>query len=336
MYKSTQQILITGVYRTGTEYITQLLNNHPDLSSTMYTVNFMRFCYDRYNPIYEKKNYTKLIKETADRIKERWNKKLDSKNIIDYCNTIKKVDYGVLYDLIMHDLFLKNSTVNCWAEKTQLVWTKIPDFLNMFPNGKAIHIMRDPRSVLASFKKYTYAPSPAYLGAIFNCFGSMKLALKYNKKYDNYKFVKYEDVMSSPEKTVIDIFKFLNLSYNHDLLSEDRWVDATGKPWGHNSAFMKNPEKKQKFDKKESVNRWKKNLEDWEIALCEKVCGDLMGKFDYKLSDIKMDWKEYLKPVFTDDNITHFFRLWFVKGEGVEQFPTDPLKPENWTENLIK
>ena len=35
------------------------------------------------------------------------------------------------------------------------MWREIPTFIGMLPNAKAIHIIRDPRSVLASFKKYT-------------------------------------------------------------------------------------------------------------------------------------------------------------------------------------
>ena len=75
-------------------------------------------------------------------------------------------------------------TVHSWADKTQLVWTRVPDFLDMFPNGKVIHIVRDPRNVMASFKKSTYAPEPAYISAAFNCYDSMKKGLFYRDNYD--------------------------------------------------------------------------------------------------------------------------------------------------------
>lgn len=334
MTRSDKQTLITGCYRTGTEYITLLLNNHPELSSTMYTVSFMRFCYDKYNPVDEESNYTRLLLDSQDRIRERWNRTLNTDEIIKYCKSVDTVDYGLLYDLMMSNLFLTDKKMR-WAEKTQLVWTKIPAFLEMFSDGNVIHIQRDPRSVLASFKNYTYAPPPAYLGAIFNCYGSMKLGLEYKKKYKRYKSVRYEDVMLSPEDTLIDIFDFLGLSHDHDLLSEEGWVDAHGDPWGHNSAFMKSHQKKQNFNKESSIKRWKKNLEEWEIALCEAICGDVMVDYDYELSDVKLDWRKYLKPIFSDDALNEFFRRWIVKGEGIEQFPTDPLKRENWTENVI-
>ena len=48
---STSQTLITGVYRTGTEYLTQLVNCHPNISATMYSVNIYRFVEGKYDPI---------------------------------------------------------------------------------------------------------------------------------------------------------------------------------------------------------------------------------------------------------------------------------------------
>ena len=108
MIRSYQQILVTGCYRTGTEYISLLLNNHPELSSTMYTVSFMRFCYDQYNPINEESNYLRLLSDSKVRIKERWNRTLNTDEIIDYCKSVDNVDYALLYDLMMSDLFLSD------------------------------------------------------------------------------------------------------------------------------------------------------------------------------------------------------------------------------------
>ena len=328
------QILITGCYRSGTEYVTQLLNNHPKLSATMYTVSFMRFCYDRFNPIDKKENYTRLISEAEQRIKQRWGKNLYGDRIIEYCNKVGSVTYALLYDLMMADLFLTEN-VRRWAEKTQLVWTKIPAFLAMYPDGKAINIIRDPRSVLASFKKVTYAPKPAYLGAVFNCCSSMQLSIQYQQEFGDSRFllVKYEDIIHNPESMVRRMFDFLGLSSDHDLISDKGWRNARGQPWIHNSAFHNKEKKQDVFDKQAALQRWKKHLDDWEIAFCEMINEDLMKHFGYELSGIQGDWETYLKHILVDEKITRYLHKWLTTGEGVEEFPTDPLKPENWAEN---
>ena len=75
-FQSDQQILITGCYRSGTDYSSVLINNHPNLVITTYTTSFMRYSFNRYNPINKKENYIALLKEAKKRIKVRWKKNL--------------------------------------------------------------------------------------------------------------------------------------------------------------------------------------------------------------------------------------------------------------------
>ena len=67
MYLSKKQILITGVYRSGTEYFSHLLNQHPEISSTMYRINALRFINNKKEK--NKINYNKLINDLSKRLK---------------------------------------------------------------------------------------------------------------------------------------------------------------------------------------------------------------------------------------------------------------------------
>ena len=55
-FKSEQQILITGCYRSGTDYSSILINNHPKVAITTYTTSFMRYSFNRYSPVSKKEN----------------------------------------------------------------------------------------------------------------------------------------------------------------------------------------------------------------------------------------------------------------------------------------
>ena len=328
--------LITGCYRSGTSYITQLLNNHPKLSATMHTVSFMRFCYLRYGQIDNLENLANLLNELCGRLKARWNIVLNKEVITKKCCE-EKITYARLYDIIMRELYCKGSIVQ-WAEKIQLVWTKIPDFLNMFPNGKAIHIIRDPRSVLASFKKYTYVPEPAYIGAVFNCLGSMQAALKYKKMFpNNHILIRYEDVASAPELQMRKIFDLIGYpaEQNINIIDSSDWQGIKGEKWRDNTAFAVSNDG---FNIEDSINRWKKHLTNEEISICEWICGPTMKQFGYKLSGIKaslFECGEVLKAMIKDAMISEMFENWAITGEGIERFPTDPLEPSNWEENAI-
>ena len=194
MITSKSQTLITGVYRTGSEYITQLVNCHPQVRATMYSVNVLRFIYGKYDLISQKENYNKALQDINERIQQRYDIHLDFEILLDTLNRLDEVTYGILYDTVMSSLYLKNPAVH-WAEKNQLLWREIPLFLDMMSNGKAILVIRDPRAVLLSFKHYTYAAPPAYLGAVFNCYDAMLTGIELQKTLspEQIKIVRYEE-----------------------------------------------------------------------------------------------------------------------------------------------
>lgn len=327
--ESETQVLLTGCYRTGSTYITNLLGNAPEFATEMHLTNFMRNCYGEYDPIGEEENYVSLVLDTAGLVRLRSGRTLAVHQVIDYCERLEGVTYGALYDAIMRDLITED--VPKWGEKIQLVWRQIPDFLEMFENGKALLIVRDPRSILASFKRFTYAPEPRYLGAIFNTLDAMQKGQEYvhGLPDDRIRIVAYEDVMREPIETVKSILTFLGLSTEHDLLSEEGWTDESGDPWNANSEFDDGTD----FDADAAINRWKGNLEEWEVALCERVTGEMMREYGYKLSDVSVPESEYLETLRSDPQIRHFFEKWQRDGNGVQQYPADPTEPENWAEN---
>jgi len=296
----------------------------------MYVTNFMRYYWGSYDPIDEVENYYQLVFDATMRTRRRWDRKIDAHRILDEVDRSESVDYALLYDLIMSDLLISEG-VHHWAEKIQLVWTKIPAFIDAFDNGRAILIIRDPRSVLASFKKFTYEPEPAYLGAIFNMLDVLQCAKTYSQQFSSDRFhtIRYEDIVYEPEETLKAAFDFLDLSADHDLLSEAGWTGASGGPWRTNSAYDND-----KFDKDAAVHRWKGNLEPWELSLCELIVGDEMAEFGYEPQEPDPPDKDTLDVLRTDPELSQYYTRWKETGEGVESYPSDPTDPDNWTENV--
>lgn len=331
---STSQTLITGVYRTGSEYIAQLVGCHPNISVSMYSVNLLRFVYGRYEPISDLVQCGRALNDLEQRLMSRYNLPIDREVIYRSLAESGRITYGTLYDAVMCSLYLREPAEH-WAEKNQLLWREIPSFLEMMPNGKAILVIRDPRSVLASFKRYTYAPPPAYLGAVFNCFDAMKHALKYQAELDPSRFllIRYEDVAEAPQEAANKIWRFLDLAGSHVIGSSEKWKDVYGKPWHANSSFHPNGDARP-FEIQNSINRWVTNLAPEEIALTEGICGDLMQQFGYELVCTSgVDWLSASKLFVNDSQIMEYFKLWSFHGEGIQAFPTDPHDPKNWRDN---
>lgn len=327
--QSKSQTLITGVYRTGSEYLTLLLDCHPNLSATMYRVNALRFTWSKYKKFTRKNDVKIAVCELNKRLKERYGIDLPEDVIVSIILN-KGMDIANFYDAIMSYLYLKDEVLN-WAEKCQLLWREIDLFLSLFANGKAIHIIRDPRSVLASFKNYTNFQYPACLGAIFNCFDSMKYAVSHKVNKDIY-VVKYEDILDDRDFVINSIWSFLGLSTGHEIdLSNAK--DAYGNPWFSNSSFEKNFSDSQ-FDKQRAKFGWHEKLNYDEISLTEYICGNLMQEFNYEISR-KPSSEKVIETFINslDNNSKKYFELW-KQGFGIQQFPANPILKETWDNHI--
>lgn len=329
MYLSKKQILITGVYRSGTEYFNILLNEHPEISSTMYRINLFRFIFEKYGK--KKINYPKLISDLAKRLKKKHNFILNEKK---YLKLIEGKNYGEIYDTLMSGIYL-NKNKRIWAEKNQLQWTKTNLFLNLLPNAYVIHILRDPRNVLASFKYMTYAKYPACLTSIFNSLDAMSNIVQNEKKLKKrFIYLKYEDLLQKPQETMNLIFKFLDIK-KIKINFKKKNFNYLGKKWKVNSSFQNNIENNSKFDIKKSLNSYKLHLNKKELFLTELVCGDLMKKFGYKLSKnrSKISKKEINKIIMSNKLLELGYNNWKKKKIGFEMFPNNPLNKKYWDKN---
>ncbi|CAN2048421.1 Sulfotransferase [Candidatus Magnetomoraceae bacterium gMMP-1] len=328
-------ILITGVFRSGTTLITQILKNHSNINIVYDSVNFMRFCYDKYNPISEFSNAEHLVLDLEKRILERWNFNVDSQGVLRNLKD-KKITYSFIYELIMKDIVLKNSEKSIWGEKTTLVWTKIDGFLNMFPNGRVIHVFRDPRGVVGSWKTFTHASGKDYLDAISNCISSMQYIEKQQKdyKYKRFYALKFEDLLINPESELKRLCKKLDLNFESKMLDTEQFTDKKGNKWHNNSIINRNiigisirP-----------ISIWKKNLKDWEIWLIEFFMSDLMTKYGYDLENLLLGNQIIEKIIYSFGNsklLTNFALTYLFQKKGYERFPTDPLNPKNWEEETV-
>lgn len=321
--KSKTQVLITGLYRSGTEYISNLIGSHSDLSSTMYHVNALRFIKGRFDPINKKNNYKLATKYVLERSLRRYGFGFDYDKVIAELDHEKKIDICNIYDVIMTNMHLASTRKNIWAEKCQLLWRECDYFVRNSKNGFAVHIIRDPRSVLASFKNFTSADHPLYLSSVFNSFDSLKYALEHQKS-SRIIVLKFEDVIKSEFEEVSKVWNKLGLSEKvNGVIDKSDWVDAYGKPWLSNSKSQKTAP--EKFDSNKAINQWENGLDANEISFVEDICGDLMTKFGYELSGLKNDNSLY-EVIHSNDYLNKTLKNCIEKNIGIQEFPEDPFK----------
>ena len=322
-------IFITGHWRSGTTLISRMLNNHKDICVTYDLVHFMRFSYKKYNPIKKESCTLQLVKDIAERIDYRYQIKLSVDEVM--LDIGGSYSYAVIYNAIMSSLLLRNTTMSIWGEKTNLAWRQIPNFLEMFPNGRVINIIRDPRAVLSSFKKFTNAPKNDYLDSILNSYDAMKTAIKYKEILNDKRYITvlYEKLVNDPRVVMEEICQKLQIEFSENMLDQKMFKDRYGKSWRSNSIDKDPPEGIYK----EALNKWIYELNDWEIFVCEKITSVFFKEFNYTESRKKLSINEMnralieiQKSKLCNEGLIRFL----LTGKSVQRYPTDPLNKESW------
>ena len=199
----------------------------------------------------------------------------------------------------------------------------------MFPNGKVILIVRDPRDIVCSFKKYTIAKKNDYLISLFNFVDLANYYSNFSKKIkEKIYLVKFADIKQKPEITIKKMCKFLKINFNKDMLDKKNFKDVAGKKWNPNEAYSFKGNLKFK-----TLNRWKLLLSDEDLFLCESIAKKQMKQMGFQLS--KKKFKKItklnaLEKIYSSKILNSSYQNWKITGEGTPMFPMDPTVPSNW------
>jgi len=329
-----QRIFITNTMRSGSSLLVNLLTVHSKILIMSDNVHFFRFMYKRYGPLCEKNLHFMLYCEKA-RLKYRLGIELNVEEIL---SKVKKrgFTYQIVYDEIMNS-FLKMTNRMIWGEAPALQWREIPIFLNFFSDGKVIHLYRDPRGVISSWKKLSSLPDDVYLNAIFNWIDSINHVERYTESLspDRYIAVKYEDIHAEPEVWAMKLCDFIGVPFEDNLIQPEKWQDILSRI---GSNLVKIPRSAHEGNNivgfsMERTKHWKNNLEDWEICLIEFLTKDKMEKLgydffkkSYPLSLLRKGIDILRKNPFLLQQLNVFL----ATGEGINKYPTDPTNPNSW------
>jgi hypothetical protein len=326
-------ILITGVYRSGTTILTSLLKAHTEIDIGHPSVQYFRYIIKKdISPSF----YKNIVNSISERIDFRYKIKLDTNRIIDEIeqSSKKEVTHKIICDCVMRALHLYSG--KRWGEKSLLEWTNIPTFLEMFPSGKTIHIIRDPRDVIASYKNVTYEVKDNYLDAIFNCLSSMQHAIEYSSTFseERYLLVKFEDLVNNRLGEIEKICKYLNIEFNESDYAQENIKEGVGE--GSVELTLKTHSAFPESDFN-SFKRWESKLSLNELEFSEVVLSSVMDHFGYQLSDNFSNYHlNWLLNIFKDNELINDRFIHYLKtGKGVEEYPSDPTNPKNWSTSTI-
>ncbi|MFC1579348.1 sulfotransferase [Thermodesulfobacteriota bacterium] len=233
------------------------------------------------------------IKTELSRVELKMNVDLKNFGLAKYLDDIESGPAGdvlsQLFDRLL--LYFKRQTPTAILPPGQGMITGVKEvfceefiepFTHFFhPNAFAIHIIRDPRAVLASRNYGKYAEATGSKYPIFFIIRTWKRTVAnfiLNKNNRHYLMIKYEDLVRKTEMTLNQICMVLGIGFSNDMLDFSKYKDSKGNPWKQNSSF-----KNTNAITADSIDTWKDVLPSREIEILEYYCRPEMELMGYEV-----------------------------------------------------
>jgi len=333
MHKILRNILITNTMRSGSSYLSRIISANSRVSMTYDTLNFFRFGYGRYDPIENPQNFELLLSDFSHRMKNRFDIEISVAACMRAASQLS-MSYETANDLILRQVY-PNSAKDVLGDQESLVWTRIPEFLSMYRNGKVIVIARDPRDVVNSFRKITIAPNHDYLISLFNAIDIVDHGIRLSKEVpDQVHFLTFEDLKTQCGVEIRKICSFLEIDFEDRMLDPDSYTDHFGNAWDD----YKSRSAPEESDPMAAVGRWRRKIDPVDLCLTEWLAKDQIEKMDLELSGRTFDqsvFDEGIERLTSSPLLREAFFRKAVLGIGTERFPLDPTKSGNWDPNGV-
>lgn len=173
-----------------------------------------------------------------------------------------------------------------WGEKTPGNLFYVDVLLEMFPDAKFIHMVRDPRAGVSSMMGTTFFPKDIVFNAMsrHKFMTEGKALLEQSIPLDQRMTLRYEDLVTEPESTVQSLCDFLEEDFVPEMMAfykdSSRYMKAEA-----SSSFNKAATKPISAD---MLDKWKQRLSPDAVAKIEAICGKEMKEFGYAINGAKL------------------------------------------------
>lgn len=290
-------IFIVGNSRSGTTMMSRILGNHKDIFSFQELHFFDEQLAGGNAEL--KLNHWDAIKKYAKLCSIQRNGYFgdhdpkpfikEAENVLGNVSQHKAL--SVYRSFLINETSLHRKSIPC--EQTPQNIFALEDILKLIPECKIIIMVRDPREVLLSQKnkwkrrklsggKIPFMESirskinyhPVTISKLWNAAVKQGQKFRYDKRVVE---LHYEKLLHDPEKSMRELCHHLEIEFSTGMLQ----IPVVG------SSNKKDSEHQTGIDSNKTGQWNKGGLNDTEIAICEKINGNLMESSGYKLSSVK-------------------------------------------------
>jgi len=173
---------------------------------------------------------------------------------------MEKISFSFLLKYIYlstPSLYVKKN-IRILGDKNPVYSIFIKEILEVFPDAKFIHLVRDYRDCISSHKKLFKRQNIFALSQLWKIYNSW-ISI-YSKNYPkNFLLVRYEDLVLNPDKIMIEICDFIGMPFERNMLNfYEKMNDERLKEYKEIIEFT-HPNLLKKINS-ESISKWKTEL----------------------------------------------------------------------------
>lgn len=234
-------IYVTGHHRSGKTILRWLLDAHPDISMSQRTQMWPRF-YRAFGSLEDADNLEACItamkkRSQIARLDLDWERL--TADFLAGPST-----YSHLFALV-HQQMATTNGANRWGDQSTNLERYAARILEAHPGARIVHLVRDP---LDAFEAYRQKGTRRLSGVGTFSAGwakSARLAAANQQAHPrNYRVVRYEDLVTSPQSTAMSVFEFVGEPFDESLLNighADRYAEhreRSMRGWAISNEFL--------------------------------------------------------------------------------------------------
>ncbi len=289
-------IFITGASRSGTTLLSIILRKN----SNIFGLKELHYFGDTWDPHKPNIKMTErqmvaavsnIYKCQAEGVLAPKNKGIYHKRAEKLINSLDSNDRDPA------NLFMAAVLELCKAEGKSIPCEQTPrnifyadKLLQLFPNAKLVHVIRDPRAVMASQKFRWRRRSLATIKTGVSHYQSLRVWINYHpytaarmwlkatqqalrmENHPRFTTIRFEDLLREPEKTVQNLCKEFDLQFDPNMLDVGQI----------NSSHQSSVGGARKGLHTDAIDKWQRILAPGEISVANRLCHSLMDVHGYK------------------------------------------------------
>lgn len=267
---------LVGCSRSGTTLLQTLVDSHPHIAIPPESHVYVRFgrIAGTYGPLSDSHNRRRLISALLrDAFIRQWRLGVSADEVE---RRLRRPSFVGIVETLF-ELYTEQQGATRWGDKTPEHIRHLREIRRDFPGARLIHLVRDGRDVAEAMRRMIFYPVTAFgVARVWRDEVRHWQAFCDTAGTDGTLVVRYEDLVSSPEQVIGEIFRFLEepyvdtvSTYAQSALSQN--LDAQG-PWHSSLRKGISPAK---------VGIYRRAFTPREIEVLESIQGDDLAAYGY-------------------------------------------------------